>query len=128
MHPTSLNKMKAFVEEYLEAYKGQKLKILDVGSKAIAGQQTYRPFFNNPNWIYLELDLEKGENVDIVVKDPYKWDEVEDSSVDMVISGQAFEHIEFPWLTIKEIFRVLKDKGLACIIAPSSGPEHRYPV
>lgn len=128
MHPTSLNKMKAFVEEYLNEYKEQELKILDIGSQAIAGNPSYRVFFNNPNWIYLGLDLEKGENVDIVVKDPYRWDEVEDCSVDVVISGQAFEHIEFPWLTIKEIFRILKDKGIACIIAPSSGWEHRYPV
>lgn len=128
MHSTSLNKMKAFVEEYLKAYKEQELRILDVGSQAIAGDPTYRPFFNNPNWIYLGLDLEKGENVDIVVKNPYKWKEVEDSSIDVVISGQAFEHIEFPWLTIREIFRILKDRGFACIIAPSSGPEHRHPV
>jgi len=63
-----------------------------------------------------------------VVKEPYKWDELEDASVDVVISGQAFEHIEFPWLTIKEIFIILKDRGLACIIAPSAGWEHRYPV
>ncbi|MEM1725222.1 MAG: methyltransferase domain-containing protein, partial [Thermoplasmata archaeon] len=42
-----------------------------------------------------------------VVKDPYNWIEIEDSSVDVVISGQAFEHIEYPWLTIKEIYRVL---------------------
>ena len=45
-----------------------------------------------------------------------------------MISGQAFEHIEFFWLTMLEISRVLKPEGLCCLIAPSSGPEHRYPV
>jgi hypothetical protein len=34
-----------------------------------------------------------------------------------VVSGQAFEHIEFIWLTILEIARVLKTNGLAVIIA-----------
>lgn len=27
-----------------------------------------------------------------------------------------------------EISRVLKDEGMACIIAPSGGVEHRYPL
>jgi SAM-dependent methyltransferase len=67
-----------------------------------------------------------GQNVDVVAKDPYKFP-LESASFDLVISGQAFEHIEFPWLTIREIERVLKPGGLAIIIAPSSGPEHRYP-
>lgn len=128
MHPTSLNKMKAFVEGYLKEYADFSLTIVDVGSQAISGNPTYRPFFDNLNWTYLGLDLENGENVDIVVKDPYRWDKLEDSSVDVVISGQTFEHIDFPWLTIKEIFRILKDRGLVCIIAPSAGWEHRYPV
>jgi SAM-dependent methyltransferase len=67
-----------------------------------------------------------GQNVDVVAKDPYKFP-LESNSFDLVISGQAFEHIEFPWLTIREIERVLKPGGFAIIIAPSSGPEHRYP-
>jgi SAM-dependent methyltransferase len=44
------------------------------------------------------------------------------------ISGQAFEHTEYLWLTMMEVERVLKPTGLACIITPSAGPEHRYPV
>ncbi|MDW8094179.1 MAG: methyltransferase domain-containing protein [Caldimicrobium sp.] len=120
--------MKSFVEHYLKEYVNHPIIIIDVGSQAVGGHPTYIPFFDNPHWKYLWLDFLKGEKVDIVVKDPYKWEEVEDASVDVVISGQAFEHIEFPWLTIKEIFRILKDKGIACIIAPSGGPEHRHPV
>jgi len=50
MHPTSLNKMKAFVEEYLKEYADLPITIIDIGSQAIAGNPTYRPFFDNPNW------------------------------------------------------------------------------
>lgn len=127
MHPTSLNKMQAFVEAYLKEFENSSLFILDVGSQRISGNPTYRPFFNKPRWKYLGLDMIQGQNVDIVVKDPYNWLEIEDNFFDVVISGQAFEHIEFPWLTIKEIFRILKPGGLACIITPSSGPEHKHP-
>jgi len=43
-------------------------------------------------------------------------------------SGQAFEHVEFFWLTIAGNSQSLKTGGLCCLIAPSGGPEHRYPV
>jgi len=34
MHPTSLNKMKAFVEGYLKGFEATELIIIDVGAKA----------------------------------------------------------------------------------------------
>ncbi|QER41301.1 methyltransferase domain-containing protein [Thermodesulfobacterium sp. TA1] len=127
MHSTSLNKMKAFVEGYLAEFEDAELIIIDVGAKAYSGNPTYRPFFNKQKWKYFGLDLDPGVNVDIVVSNPYNWKEVPDNFADVVISGQAFEHVEFPWLTIKEIYRILKPSGVCCIIAPSSGPEHKYP-
>ena len=48
--------------------------------------------------------------------------------MDVIISGQTFEHTEFFWLTMREIARALKEGALACIVAPSAGDEHRYPV
>ena len=56
------------------------------------------------------------------------WPELQDESFEVIISGQAFEHIEYPWLIIEEMNRVLKKNGLICIVAPSRGPEHKYPV
>lgn len=127
MHQTSLDKMKAFVEEYLEGFEDTELIIIDVRAKSYLNNPTYRLFFNKPKWKYLELDLEASDNVDIVVSDPYNWKEVPSDFADVIVSGQAFEHIEFPWLTIKEIFRVLKPGGICCIIAPSSEAEHKCP-
>jgi SAM-dependent methyltransferase len=69
-----------------------------------------------------------GPNVDIAVKSSYKWNEINDNYCDAVISGQAFEHIEFPWVTISEITRIVKPGGLICIIAPNGLGLHRYPV
>jgi len=119
--------MKAFVEGYLAEFEDAELIIIDVGAKAYSGNPTYRPFFNKPKWKYFGLDLEPGENVDIVVSNPYNWKEVPDNFADVVISGHAFEHIEFPWVTIKEIYMILKPSGICCIIAPSSGPENKRP-
>ena len=68
-----------------------------------------------------------GDNVDIVLNDPYHWKEFKSNSIDVLISGQAFEHIQYIWISILEVVRVLKPGGLGCIIVPSSGVENRYP-
>ena len=77
---------------------------------------------------YIGLDIKPGTNVDLVVKDPYKWTEIEDNTYDLVISGQAFEHIEFFWLVFEEMVRVLKPNGYMCLIVPKYHIQHRYPV
>jgi hypothetical protein len=48
--------------------------------------------------------------------------------VDLVVSGQTFEHVEFFWLSMTEMTRILRESGLVFLIAPSRGHEHRYPV
>jgi SAM-dependent methyltransferase len=126
MHKSSFDNMRKFRDNYLESFQSNYVRILDVGSQDING--SYKPLFNNNSWEYKGLDICRGSNVDIIVKSIYDWKEIRSSSFDVVISGQAFEHIEFVWLTMYEISRALKNGGLCCIIAPSSGPEHRFPV
>ena len=126
MHPSSYANMSRFVAAYLADREGLPLTIADVGSKDVNG--TYRSLFNRPGWSYLGLDMAPGANVDLVLRDPYHWVEVASQSCDVVVSGQAFEHIEYFWLTMLEIRRVLKPGGMCCLIAPSAGPEHRYPL
>ena len=122
MHKNSYSKMKWFKDTYLS--KEKKLEILDVGSLDHSGEYNYRNIFNEENWNYTGLDIQAGNNVDIVVSDIYNWYEVEDNSYDVVISGQFFEHLEFFWLTMNQIERVLNPGGLLCIIVPSAGPKH----
>ena len=38
----------------------------------------------------------------------YNWKEIANDHYDVVISGQALEHIEFFWVTLGEIVRVTK--------------------
>lgn len=134
MHDTSykamsilLNKISALKNSSDGRAWGNKITVLDVGARiAEINQSTYKPIVQAIGWDYKGLDIEDGINVDIVCKSPYKFP-LESDSVDIVISGQVFEHVEFPWETIKEIYRVLRPDGIAVIIAPSSGKEHRYP-
>lgn len=124
MHQSSYEKMKKFVDNYLDGDKTY--KILDIGSQDVNG--SYKPLFENPLWEYHGLDMEAGKNVDIVLSDIYHWKEIKSNSYDIVISGQAFEHIEFIWVSMLEVTRILKTDGICCIIAPSGGYEHSWPI
>lgn len=126
VHPSSFDKMADFVREYLHPRRQEPLLILDLGSQDING--SYRSLLDHAPWRYLGVDMAPGKNVDVVLRDPYCWREIKAGSVDVIVSGQTFEHTEFFWLSMREMARALKPGGLCCIIAPSAGDEHRYPV
>ena len=125
MHKSSMLKMEYFKNNYLNP--NDELKILDIGSFDRTGENNYSQILNEMKWDYKGLDLKEGNNVDIIVENPYDWQEIEANSFDVIVSGQALEHIQFFWLTMEQINRVLKPGGLCCIIVPSKGPVHRNP-
>ncbi len=126
MHESSFDKMQHFRDRYLTDQVSDPLTIYDLGSLDVNG--SYRRLFDEPVWNYQGIDMAPGNNVDVVLKNPYHWSEINSKTADVVISGQAFEHMGYFWVTMLEVARVLKPGGLCCIIAPSSGYEHRYPV
>lgn len=128
MHDTSLLKAKVFVEEYLPAEAGRIRHVLEVGSKSYHAHDTYRSLFDGPGFAYTGLDIEAGENVDVVPANAFVWEELERESFDVCISGQTFEHNPSFWVTFAEMARVLKPGGLAFVVAPGGGNVHRYPV
>ena len=126
MHQSSFLAMEKFKNMYLD--KSSTLDILDIGSfDSNEKPFNYGLLFDEKNWNYSGMDIREGPNVDVVVSDIYDWIEIPDESYDVVISGQAFEHMEFFWKAIVEIERILKSEGFCCIIAPSTGPVHRNP-
>lgn len=126
MHPSSFDKMAGFVQKYLQTRRKESLVILDLGSQDFNG--SYRSLFAQAPWRYVGVDMAAGANVDVVLKTPYRWREIRAESADVIVSGQTFEHTEFFWLSMREMARALKVGGLLCVIAPSAGDEHRYPV
>ena len=122
MHLSSLEHMGDLVARYLD--RSKPLSVVDIGSYDVNG--TYRPLFAHEGWRYIGVDLEQGPGVDVVLTSPYRLP-MKSDSVDIVVSGQAFEHVEFFWLSFSEMLRVLRPGGMIFLIAPSRGPEHRYP-
>jgi SAM-dependent methyltransferase len=129
VHASSYRKMELFVETYLAPARDEPLEIVDFGSQQVNPLSlTYKTLLDRSPWRYRGLDIADGHNVDIRVDDAYDWSEVASDSVDVVVSGQALEHVEFFWASAFEIGRVLKPGGLAMLIAPSGGYEHRFPL
>ena len=112
MHDSSMLRMQWFKDSYLNDLREG--KILDVGSYNVNG--CYKEIFEENRFDYRGLDMESGPNVDIVPSKTYDWQEIENDQFDVVVSGQALEHIEFFWVTFAEIIRVTKEGGLICII------------
>ncbi len=122
MHVSSYEHMQDVVNRHLLAKRP--LSVIDIGAYDVNG--SYRPLFDLPEVQYRGIDLEAGPGVDIVLSSPYRFP-LPSKSVDVIVSGQAFEHVEFFWLTWLEMDRVLKPGGMIFLIAPSRGSEHRYP-
>lgn len=123
MHRSSSEHMQRLADRYLSA--GKASTIADLGSCDVNG--SYRTIFERDGWRYIGIDLAPGKNVDCVLDSPYRLP-FASNSIDVFVSGQAFEHVEFFWLTWLEMARVVKPGGLIFLIAPSRGPEHRHPV
>ena len=122
MHDSSYAGVSALADKYLDKMK--EYNILDVGSYDINGN--YKAIFNYPGWKYTGVDIVAGPNVDYIIQ-PYQWD-IPTESYDVVLSGQCLEHVEMPWLWIKEAERVCKKDGLVILTAPWLFPIHQFPV
>jgi SAM-dependent methyltransferase len=119
---------RALVSNYLSENTGPSPVVLDFGSQSVSGQRhSYRSLFGS-KWRYVGVDVVGGPNVDLILKDPYRWSELADDFATSIICGQTFEHVEYFWATSMEMTRVLKPGGIMILIVPSSGVEHRYPL
>lgn len=128
MHASSLENMHKCYRRYIsgsELEQQHRVVVVDVGGADVNG--SYREIFKDARFDYFGVDLAQGEGVHIVLEDPNRLP-IDDRSVDILVSGQMLEHCEFFWLAFSEMVRVLKPGGFIFLIAPSSGPEHRYPV
>ncbi len=122
MHLTALESFLSFKKTYLNKISENKLKIIEIGSQSV--NATIKNNIDS-NMEYIGLDINKGDNVDVVLDNPYKFP-FNDNSVDVVISISVFEHTEFFWLSYLEILRVLKEDGLFFLNAPSNSKYHRH--
>lgn len=122
MHPSAMATGARFFQTYLA--QRDKPLVVDLGSQDVLGSlRSVAP----PQAQYFGVDMVRGKGVDLVLADPYVLP-FADGSVDAVVSSSCFEHIEFFWVTLLEILRVLRPGGLLYLNVPSNGAFHRYPL
>lgn len=124
MHDTSFENLELFSKTYLSSKTS--LKVIDVGSRLRTPEKIveWKKILGDVD--YIGVDLVSGENVDIILKNPYEYP-FEDESIDVIIANSIFEHSEFFWQLFLELVRILKPNGLLYINAPSNGDFHRGP-
>jgi SAM-dependent methyltransferase len=89
--------------------------VLDIGSLDINGNNQY--LFENCG--YLGVDISEGRNIDIVSKGHEL--QLPDSTFDLVISTECFEHDPFYEKTIRNVYRMLKPGGLFLFSCATTG-------
>lgn len=114
--------MKLCIATYLR--RGRHYRILDVGSRTSQpSHPTHRDLLDGLDHEYVGVDVRPGPNVDVVMNKPYRIP-LKSNSVDVVMSGQVFEHIPFPWVSFLELSRVVKPGGYVFLTVPSRGHVH----
>jgi SAM-dependent methyltransferase len=130
VHLSSLDNMRMCLKKHVlpdPALRARSpLRVLEVGASEFT-TGNYRSAMASLRADYIGVDIESGDGVDLVLDDPYVLP-FDDESFDIVVSGQTFEHNEQFWRTFAEMTRVLSPHGVMIAIAPSAGPEHRFPV
>lgn len=97
-------------------------RTLDLG----AGSAKYKEIIKEKATEYITFDMVPGENIDVVgdvLNLPF-----ENESFQTVISTQVLEHVEKPWIMIKEIHRILKPGGVCVLTTPFITPYHPDPT
>jgi SAM-dependent methyltransferase len=110
------------IERYMK--KGQPYKVLDFGSGTSPNQTlTHRNLLEGYDVDYVGTDIREGNNIDLVMEKPYRIP-VKSRSVDIVLSGQVFEHVPFFWASLLEVARVMKPEAYFFMTVPSRGHQH----
>ena len=111
MHSNCEDLVRDFVKNYFPV--SSEKKIIEVGSTNINGSIRHR----FPDAEYVGVDIVAYDGVDIVMEDPYNFP-FDNDTFDLAISTNTLEHCTRPWVTIKEMTRVVKPGGIVCNIAP----------
>ncbi len=115
---SNFNQTREFIK-YAQKYIAG--NVLDLG----AGVAKYKKIICRSADKYTAFDIVPNKNVDIVGDILHTG--LPDNSFDTIICTQVFEHIQQPWLAVKEIQRLLKPNGKCILTAPFLEPYHADP-
>ncbi|GAB3330219.1 hypothetical protein GCM10027429_07150 [Marivirga atlantica] len=92
-------------EDVTNNYLKNKMKVLDYG----CGNTPYKPLFLKKDIEYIGVDIESNKKADLHIRNGKI--PLNDNSIDIIISTQVLEHVEFVEEYLEECNRVLKSGG-----------------
>jgi predicted SAM-dependent methyltransferase len=95
-------------------------KTLDIGSGE-GGR--YKGLF--PCIEYITMDVENGDGIDIIGR--AEVIPLPDNSVDSIVCTQVLEHLDMPFESVSEMYRVLRVGGHILLTAPQINELHEEP-
>ena len=105
-------------------FKGK--KVLDVGSLDVSGNP--REAFEKRGFTYIGSDISEGPNVDVVINGHALHEKFKAGEFDLVFCVDTLEHDEAFWITIKQIYRLLRRNGYLILGMPGRAHYlHRHP-
>ena len=122
--PTHLTAHATFAERVVEAGDKPGFRILEIGSREVAGGPPMRGRLSHAE--YVGFDYYPGPNVD-VAGDAHRLSGLVPGRFDVVYSTAVFEHLAMPWVVAEEIARVLKPGGLVFVETHFSYSSHERP-
>jgi SAM-dependent methyltransferase len=120
----------ALIERFVNTYLGTDerlgLQVVEVGTPEAGAGNARRQLFPAPRWCYRTLAIAQSGEADILADDLCRWTALGDACVEVIVSTSALHRLEAPWDALREIARVLRPGGLACLALPTARlpPEH----
>jgi hypothetical protein len=115
---------KELLEKFLAEHPEVQGTALEVGSLDVNGN--IRELLKG--FKYIASDMQKGDNVDVIINGHDLVKKFGKDSMDLVICFDTLEHDEKPWLTVDQMRKVLKSGGWMLLAAPSlNHGRHNHP-
>lgn len=99
--------------------------VLEVGSKDYGNTQSFRNIFKNCQ--YTGVDLEPGQNVDLVANLEEGVEIFDQRKFDLIIICSVLEHTPKPWILASNLEKLLSNKGIIYSCHPWVWRYHKYP-
>lgn len=118
---SSLSSIERFKKNYLN--ENNVLNIINLG---YLNNKDFFSLWDEKNWELDILDIVDGNFIDIRVNNIYDWDEIKNNSYDVVICKDFINNIEYFWLTMVQIEKIMKFGGFLFLSVPESNPNGFY--
>jgi hypothetical protein len=99
--------------------------IVEIGSRQTGNTTSFRGIFKDTT--YVGVDMQPGNNVDVVCDLTQGIGELKENSFNLVICCSVLEHTPQPWLLAKNIELLTAKNGIVFMSVPWIWRYHKYP-